>query len=144
MTQPERIAVLLGGEKALNAPVHSFRDWDRLIREGLPTRAVKSLVEALQLQRSLLLSALGIPKSTWSRRLQQRRFAPDESDRLYRLAYVVARAEDILGTREKALAWLVKPNRALEMESPLSRLETEAGYETVRNLLGRIEYGVYS
>jgi len=144
LSQPERIARLLGGERALEAPANTYADWDRLIRAGLPAEAATALLEALPIQQGRVLESLRIPKSTWSRRLRQKRFAPEESDRLYRLADVVARAEEVLGSREKGVRWLTRPNRALEMEAPLTQLETEAGYESVKTLLGRIEHGVHS
>lgn len=144
LSQPERIARLLGGERALEAPASTYAEWDSLIRAGLPAEAATSLLEALPIQQGRVLESLRIPKSTWSRRLRQKRFAPEESDRLYRLADVVARAEEVLGSREKAVRWLTRPNRALELEEPLTRLETEAGYESVKTLLGRIEHGVHT
>jgi len=140
----EAIAQLFGGEQALEARIHSFEDWDRLIRKGLPTQAVRTLVQTLDMQRSVVLDALGMPRSTWSRRIHGKRFGAEESDRVYRLAYIVARAEEVLGSRDKALRWLVRPNRALHGDTPLSRIETEAGYETVKALLGRLDHGVYS
>ena len=41
-----------------------------------------------------------------------------------------------------AREWINRDNRSLGGESPLSLLDTEAGYELVLDTLGRIEYGV--
>ena len=78
------------------------------------------------------------------RRKVSGRLLPEESERVYRLAKVVALAESVLGAREKARHWLNTPNRALGNVTPLSLLETEAGADEVTNVLGRIEFGVYS
>lgn len=72
------------------------------------------------------------------------RLRPEESERVYRLAKVLAYAESVLGTREKARRWLNSPNQALGNATPFSLLETEAGADEVTHVLGRIEYGVYS
>ena len=72
------------------------------------------------------------------------RLRPEESERVYRLAKVLAFAESVLGTKEKARHWLNSPNRALGGDSPFSWLETEAGADEVTHVLGRIEFGVYS
>lgn len=66
---------------------------------------------------------------------------PDLCCRVYK---ALVRAEDVLGTKEKAQRWLKSPIRALGGVTPLSLLDTDAGAEQVDIILGRIEYGVYS
>ena len=56
----------------------------------------------------------------------------------------MARAERVLGDRENALSWLDEGIPALGGATPLSRLSTETGYREVMDVLGRIEYGVYT
>ena len=55
-----------------------------------------------------------------------------------------ARAKETLGSREKAVRWLQKPNRALGNEVPLRFANTEVGAREVESVLGRIQHGVYS
>ena len=45
---------------------------------------------------------------------------------------------------ERAHRWLKEPQRGLGNRTPLSLLGTEAGAREVEDLLGRIEYGVFS
>jgi len=54
------------------------------------------------------------------------------------------RAEEVLGTAEKAARWLKKPNRALGGAVPLAQLDTDIGARQVEEILGRIEHGLYS
>ena len=68
----------------------------------------------------------------------------EESEGVHHLAEILALAESVLGTKDKARHWLNTRNRALGNASPLSLLETEAGADEVVNVLGRIEFGVYS
>jgi len=63
---------------------------------------------------------------------------------VYRLEKILVLAEAVLGSEEKARRWLNSRNRALGDVTPLSMLETQAGAVEVGNVLGRIEYGVYS
>jgi putative toxin-antitoxin system antitoxin component (TIGR02293 family) len=67
-----------------------------------------------------------------------------ESDRLYRVACVIARAEEVLGSSQAAERWLKEPLPALGFETPLSILDTDEGAQMVCDLLGRIEHGVFS
>jgi putative toxin-antitoxin system antitoxin component (TIGR02293 family) len=68
----------------------------------------------------------------------------EESDRMVRLARVLALAKETLGDMEKAGRWLQTSNRALEGDRPFDRLDTDAGVRSVEQVLGRIAYGVYS
>jgi putative toxin-antitoxin system antitoxin component (TIGR02293 family) len=68
----------------------------------------------------------------------------EESDRAVRLARTVAFAEEMIGDPDKAASWLRAPNRALSGSRPIELLDTDAGAKKVRNVLGRIAYGIYS
>lgn len=50
----------------------------------------------------------------------------------------------VLEDEDAARRWINRENRSLGGESPLSLLDTEAGYELVLDTLARIEYGVYA
>jgi len=77
-----------------------------------------------------------------SRRLQRRRsggrLAPFESDRCYRLARIVALAQEFFGSHERAVHWLKHPNRALGSVAPSPRWTLKLGARQVENVLGRI------
>jgi len=87
---------------------------------------------------------LGIPSWTLARRKKEGRLTAEESERVYRLAHVIAKALEVFGNREKVGRWLRKPNRALGNLVPLSRLDTEAGTREIEAVLSRIEHGVFS
>lgn len=72
------------------------------------------------------------------------RLTAEESDRVVRLARIIAQAKETLGDTAKASHWLQTPNRALEGDTPFERLDTDAGVRSVEQVLGRIAYGVYS
>jgi len=75
------------------------------------------------------------------RRRRTGRLARYESDRLYRLARIVALANEYLGDHERAIRWLKHPNRALGGLAPVAAIDTELGARQVENILGRIAYG---
>src|SRR3546814_10835729 len=66
----------------------------------------------------------------------------DESDRLLRVVGIVAAAEDVFGSKDKAHIWLSRENRALDGETPLALADTDRGARAVEALLGRIEHGI--
>lgn len=61
-----------------------------------------------------------------------------------RISNLYDRAIEVLGDQERAEAWLKAPQKALGMKTPLQYAETEPGAREVENLLGRLEYGIFS
>ncbi|MBE0497344.1 MAG: DUF2384 domain-containing protein [Campylobacterales bacterium] len=57
---------------------------------------------------------------------------------------IIARAEEVIGSRAGAVKWLRSKQPALGNRIPLELISTSEGAEAVSDLLGRIEYGVYS
>lgn len=54
------------------------------------------------------------------------------------------RAKQVLETEEFAKHWLMTPKKALGGQTPIDIAKTEDGLESVYQLLGRIEHGVFS
>lgn len=134
---------LLGGRSVLRAKPHSALDWIEVIRNGLPAAAVESLLKVMQVSRSELARALGIPERTLARRKREGVLNSEESAKLLRLARVVGRANEVFEDPEAALNWLKSSNSTLSGATPLSLLDTDIGAESVLDTLGRIEHGVF-
>jgi putative toxin-antitoxin system antitoxin component (TIGR02293 family) len=131
----------LGGEQALGRPLSTERELREAIREGFPPAVVEELMRASGLTLKELASALDLSPRSLQRRRRTGRLARYESDRLYRLARIVALANEYLGDHERATRWLKHPNRALGGLAPVAAIDTELGARQVENILGRIAYG---
>ena len=131
----------LGGEHALGRTLSNERDMREAIREGFPPAVVEELMRASGLTLKELAGALDLSPRSLQRRRRGGRLARYESDRLYRLARIVAIANEYLGDHERALRWLKRPNRALGGMAPVAAIDTELGARQVENVLGRIAYG---
>jgi putative toxin-antitoxin system antitoxin component (TIGR02293 family) len=91
-----------------------------------------------------LVPLLGISKPTFHRRKAGGRLGPGESDRVVRFARLMGKAVEVLESEENARQWLTSPQFGLGGAVPLEYAETEVGAREVEDLLGRIDYGVYS
>jgi putative toxin-antitoxin system antitoxin component (TIGR02293 family) len=131
----------LGGRSALGRNLASQRDLCEAIREGFPPAVVEELMQASGLTLKELAEALDLSARSLQRRRRSGRLARFESDRLYRLARIVALAQQSLGNRESAARWLKRSNRALGGAAPISAMDTELGARQVEEVLGRIAYG---
>jgi len=131
----------LGGRRVLGRNLASPRELCEAIREGFPPAVVEELMQASGLTLKELAESLDLSPRSLQRRRRSGRLARFESDRLYRLARVVALAQQILGGRGSAARWLKRSNRALGGSAPISSMDTELGARQVENVLGRIAYG---
>src|SRR6266567_9220160 len=116
----------------------------RKIQKGLRFSELETLQNTLDLPFEQLAAKLSMSRSTLQRRKATGRLSPDESDKVIRFARLLEHATDVFGDIEKARAWLKHPQYGLGGAVPLDYAETEIGAREVDNLLGRIDYGVYS
>ena len=131
----------LGGEPVLGRSLRTESDLQAAIREGFPQTVVEEVMHAAGLTLKELATSLDLSPRSLQRRRHEGRLARYESDRLYRLARIIALAKRYLGDDETATRWLRRPNRALGGSTPLQLIDTELGARAVENVLGRIAYG---
>jgi len=113
-----------------------------IIEKQLAPAVIKRLVR-LGLDRSEI-DAIVIPQRTLQhRRSRREKLTVEESDRVVRAIRVLSRAEAVYSTRERALAWLRRPNPRLEDRAPLSLLKTYTGSRIVEELLVQIDEGMF-
>ncbi len=145
MAAVSTIANFLGGKKALGANPRTAVDWEEIIHEGMPVRSAEALKENIAVPDTMLAQLLGISEKTLSRaRAGQVRLDSVVSDRLFRVARIVALAIEVLETEQAALHWLKRSQIGLGGRVPLALLTTDVGRDQVEKLLLRIEHGVYS
>lgn len=114
------------------------------IHAGLPIYELAALQESLAVPMEILAAKLGISKATLQRRKIEGRLDAVESERVLRFARLMGKAINVFGSENNAREWLNKSQFGLGGAVPLDYAETEIGAREVENLLGRIEYGVYS
>lgn len=116
-----------------------------LLETGLPFRELQDLQASLDISSDCLSRMLGISKATFHRsKGAASRLSPAVSDRVIRYARLMGFAVKVFGDLEDAKAWLNAPQFGLSGAVPLEYAKTEIGAREVENLLGRIQYGVYS
>ncbi len=112
------------------------------VRAGLPAGPFEALSDVLGLTIAQTAALVGMSPRTAGRRLEEGQFQPGESDRIARVARIVALALETFGRdREDALTWLRSPHPLLSDEPPLERLDTEIGARAVEDVLNAIRYG---
>lgn len=115
-----------------------------ILRVGLPVKELNDLQATLDVPMDKLVPMLGISKATLHRRKATGKLDSAESDRVVRFARLMGKAVEVMESAENARRWLTSPQVGLGGAVPLEYAETEVGAREVEDLLGRIEYGVYS
>jgi len=111
--------------------------------EGVPVRDFLHVLSHYHLPRKDLLDGIGISERTLQRN-EGGKLNPVHSGAALALLEITAMAERVLGNREDAEQWLSKKSMALNGERPLDLLTSSPGIDAVKDLLTRIEYGVYA
>lgn len=114
------------------------------VKRGLPVSTFSALATALDISEAALSGIAGISATTLARRKRSGQLSPDESEHVLRIAALLDRAAEVFDDLKVAREWLASPNPSLGGPTPLAYADTEIGSREVEQLLGRIEYGVYS
>ena len=122
--------------------VRSPQDLAERVREGLPFTALAAVMEQYGISRDVLCDILHLSRRNFLRRREQKRLSTTESDRLYRLARVLAHANRVLEEPAQSAEWIQTPNTMLGEQQPLTLLDTDIGVQQVDQVLGRIEHGI--
>jgi putative toxin-antitoxin system antitoxin component (TIGR02293 family) len=141
MLHTEALVEVLGGKKVFRRRIVSVDQLRETVKAGLPYASLEALIGKFGLAREEAAAALHLPQRTIARRKKEQKLQADESDRLLRLARVSGQAAATLGSDEKAVQWLRRPNRALGNRAPLNLIDTDIGTRQVEEVLGRIEHG---
>ncbi len=117
----------------------------RRVEKGLAFDSMESLSKKTGLPLEQIRTAVRITPRTMTRRRNENRLSPEESDRLVSISRLLALAIQLFGGRvSNATRWFTSPARALGMQSPIEVASTEVGSREVENLIGRLEHGVFS
>jgi putative toxin-antitoxin system antitoxin component (TIGR02293 family) len=114
------------------------------IKKGLPISAFEKIQKELDISADTLASTVNIATRTLARRKKEGRFHSDESERVLRIASLFDRALQVLHSQSRVQLWFKSPQKGLGGKTPLEYADTEPGAREVEDLLGRLEYGVFS
>ena len=123
----------------LNRPEKTDSDSVAITREGMaPEMMAELLANGFTHQEIDWI----VPPGTLSHRLRnRRRSTPDETGRFLRTLKVRAMAEAVLGSPERALAWLRRPRQAFGGNNAMRLLRTDVGGQIVEEMLGQLDEG---
>ena len=116
----------------------------QLAQKGVSKIYLEKLKDTANLDYQKLATALAVTRATLINKKKQEKFNPSLSERIVGLADLYDYGFKVFEDKEKFNRWMVAPNMALGGKAPFDIINSQFGREEIKNILGRIEYGVYS
>ncbi len=115
------------------------------VRTGFRYSAFLRFQRNTNLSLKTLSDLTQIRSRTLTRRREEGKLDPEESDRLLRASRIFGRALELFeGDDDAARTWLSSDQPALGGVPPLEMAKSEVGAKEVENLIGRLEHGIPS
>lgn len=116
----------------------------KMLGAPLPATLIKELAEELALPVEEAAALIHLRPRTLYQRLKGGELKPHELERIWEIARVFLKAEDLFEGKERARAWLKNPLQALGNQKPIELLRTAAGLRELEAELIRAAHNVYS
>ena len=116
----------------------------QLSKSGVSKKYLEKVKAKTELDYQKLAIVLSINRATLINKKQDEKFSPAQSERIIGLDALYNQGLEVFQDKEKLDGWLNAPNRALGGKTPYDIMDNQFGREEVLNLLGRIQWGVYS
>jgi putative toxin-antitoxin system antitoxin component (TIGR02293 family) len=113
-------------------------------QSGVSKKDLEKLKNKTSLDYGSLAKALSVTRATLINKKGKAKFNPVLSERIVGLADIYSYGYEVFENDERFNKWMSSPNQALGGKPPFELVNSQFGREEVRNIIGRIDYGVYS
>ncbi len=114
------------------------------LKSGLTKRDLEKLKLRTKLDYDKLSKALSVTRSTLIKKKAGQEYSPTLSERIMSLADIYSYGYEVFEDEAKFNQWMFHPNQALGGKAPYDVIDNQFGREEVKNIIGRIDYGIYS
>ena len=115
-----------------------------IARTGISKKSLEHLKAETTLDYDKLAKILAVTKATLINKKGNEKFNPSLSERIISLADLYSYGYEVFEDKTRFNKWMFSPSQALGGQTPHAMIDNQFGREEVRNIIGRIEYGVYS
>jgi len=115
-----------------------------IVRDGVSKKDLELLKNKADLDYTMLAKALSVTRATLINKKRGERFNAGLSEKIVGMADLYSYGFEVFEDKDRFNQWMSKPNKALGGQIPYDLIDNQFGREEVRNLIGRIDYGIYS
>lgn len=124
--------------------VKSSKDYINLSRKGLSMAQMKGILRFTDLTLKQLSKIISVSERQLSRYSNDKLLKTDVSSHLILIAELYDFGYDVFDGEQDFQIWMNTEIRALSYQKPINLLDTPFGINDIKNVIGRLEYGVYS
>lgn len=133
------------GKQYIRTKIESPFDFITLASKGINAHVIVNFRKHFSIPRDFTADLLNVSAPTIYRWIQNnKKLDRNYSVQLFELTDLFLFGIQVFESKENFFKWLELPNAALGGHEPKEVLEIPGGISKVRDLLGRIEHGVYS
>jgi len=133
------------GRRYIKSKIESPFDFITIADKGLNSNVILNFRKYFEISREFTAELLNISEPTIYRWIRNnKKLERNYSIQLFELAELFLFGYEVFENKENFFKWLELPNAAIGGLEPKELLEVPGGISKVKDLLGRIEYGVYS
>lgn len=142
--QPYRFNVILAD--ASPKPENQLTGFEKMhiVRDGVSKKDLELLKSKTSLDYTMLAKALAVTRATLINKKRSEKFSAGLSEKILGMADLYSYGFEVFEDEGRFNLWMSKPNKALGGQAPYDLIDNHFGREEVKNLIGRIDYGVYS
>lgn len=115
-----------------------------LLNAGLKKAHLENLKKRAHLDYDKLSQALSVTRATLINKKGEEKYSEYVSERILALTELYSYGYKVFQDEDKFNNWMFTPNQALAGKLPYDIVDNQFGREEIKNIIGRIEYGVYS
>jgi putative toxin-antitoxin system antitoxin component (TIGR02293 family) len=133
------------GKKHIKRNIETPFDFINIASMGISAQVIVNFRKHFDIPRESAAAMLNVSAPTiyrWVR--ENKKLERNYTVQIFELTDLFLYGSEVFNSRENFFKWLNLPNLALGGMEPYELLDIPGGVSKVRDLLGRIEYGVYS
>lgn len=141
---PSYTNILLSGTAAKPESHMTALEKMTLVRNGISKNDLETLKQKTALDYDSLAKALQVTRATLINKKRGEKFNTSVSERILSLADIYSYGYEVFESETNFKHWMNTANRALGGQCPIDLIDNQFGREEVKDIIGRIDYGVYS
>jgi len=116
----------------------------KVVRDGISKKDLESLKAKTDMDYTVLAKTLSVTRATLINKKKNEKFGPSLSEKILDIAGLYAYGFEVFENEMAFKKWMSTPNRALNGQPPIDWIDNQFGRDEIRNIIGRINYGVHS
>ena len=112
--------------------------------EGISKKRLEIFKKEVEFDYDQLSHVFSVARTTLINKKGNSKFNTDISEKIVAVSDIFSYGFEVFEDKEKFKKWIQRDNIALGGKAPYELLSSEFGREEVKNLIGRIDHGVYS